>query len=107
MSHTIEQIRSLIREQKVRVSRHGYDELANDGLYFDELLAGFESAVVVEDYPAFVKGPCVLVLQQDSAASPVHVLWGVAAGSTEPAVLVIAYRPDPTRWDADFLRRSQ
>jgi hypothetical protein len=35
----------------------------------------------------------------------VHAVWGIPKGATGPAVLVTAYRPDPSRWSEDFMRR--
>jgi hypothetical protein len=107
MSQILERIRELLREGKVRISVHGYDELANDKLTVDEIMAGVVGAAVVEDYPDFGRGPAVLVLQRDSVDAPVHVVWGIAKGTIEPAVLVTAYRPDLQRWSEDFLRRKQ
>ena len=63
MSETLERIRALIKADEVRISEHGYDELADDYLTARELLNGVRSAEVIEDYPTFPKGPCVLVLQ--------------------------------------------
>jgi uncharacterized protein DUF4258 len=91
---------------EVQISDHGYDELANDGLFIQDILAAVIDAVVIEDYPDYHKGPCVLVRQHDEAGNAIHVVWGIAAKTATPAVLVTAYRPDPDRWSDDFLRRS-
>jgi len=47
----------------------------------------------------------VLVLQFDAARRPIHVVWGIPKGRSDPAVVVTAYRPDPKRWTKDFLKR--
>ena len=49
MSEFIEQVRALIRAGDVRISEHGYDELAEDGLTARELLVGIQETVVVEE----------------------------------------------------------
>jgi hypothetical protein len=105
LSEFIEKVRSLIRAGDVRLSEHGYDELAEDGLTAREVLGGIEEAVVVEEYPDFPKGPCVLLLQKDSAGAPIHVVWGIPKGHDRPVVMVTAYRPDPARWDQSFTQR--
>jgi hypothetical protein len=104
-SQTLATVQILVSQGKLRISEHGYNELAADGLFAGALLDGLDQAEMVEDYPNYPKGPCVLVLQRDSQNAMVHVLWGIAKGTTEPAVLVTAYRPDPNKWDGTFLRR--
>jgi hypothetical protein len=106
MSRTLEHVRVLVEQGDVRVSDHGYDELAADGLSVRECIASIADAKVVEDYPDYAKGPCVLVLQADREGGSIHVLWGIPKGRSSPAVLVTAYRPDPNRWEADLLRRK-
>lgn len=107
MSETLENIRRLIQKGEVRVSEHGYDELSADGLLTREVVVGVVEAIVVEDYPDYPKGPCVLVLQWDKRNQPIHVVWGIPKGHTGPAVLVTAYRPAPELWEDDSIRRRR
>lgn len=105
MSRTLEAVKRLAAAGNVRISEHGYDELAEDRIAARDVISGLANAVVVEDYPEFPKGPTALVLQYDHANEPIHVVWGVPKGHSSPAVLVTAYRPDPRRWSEDFLER--
>lgn len=106
MSRTLERIRELATRREVQISDHGYNELADDNLFVDGILAGLAAAVVVEDYPVYHKGLCVLVLQWDGQDQPIRVVWGIPKDASSPAVVVTAYRPDPARWSEDFLRRK-
>lgn len=106
MSNTLTTIKQLALAGQVRISEHDYDELVDDDLTAREILEGLPHAVLVEDYPGYPKGACVLVLQHDSESAPVHaVCWGIPKGHDTPAVLVTAYRPDPARWNATYMER--
>ena len=105
MSITWTVIQSLVKANNMRISEHAYNELAEDGLFASEVIAGVDAGLVVEDYPTYAKGLCVLVLQKDSGGRPIHALWGVPLGKTEPAVLITVYRPDPMKWTPDNFRR--
>src|SRR4030042_3446791 len=97
MNRIFELILDLIDRKQVLVSDHGYDELAEDDILIREVLDSASEATIVEDYPDYAKGPCVLVLQKDFQGRPIHVVWGISKGYISPAVLVTAYRPDPER----------
>jgi hypothetical protein len=107
MSETLEQIRVLIARGNVKVSDHGYDELAEDDIVVRDVVNNVRDAELLEDYPDFPKGPCILVLQHDSDRRPIHAVWGIPKGETSPAVLVTAYRPDQAKWTDDLRRRKK
>ena len=106
MSETLKRAQRLVAQGEVRISDHGYEEFAADGIVARDVVAGISSALVVEDYPEAARGPSVLVLQHDADGLPIHILWGIPAGKTGPAVVVTGYRPDAERWSEDFLERK-
>ena len=104
MSKTLERVQALGRRGELRVSVHGYEELASDNISVRDAVAGLQDALVIEDYPNYPKGPCVLVLQHDADGLPIHVVWGIPAGKDTPGVLVTSYRPDPEKWSKTWQR---
>jgi hypothetical protein len=104
-STTLEQVKALAARGEVKISSHGYDELAADNIFVNDALVGLDAAIVVEDYPDYAKGPCVLALQKDKMGLPLHLLCGIPKGKVEPAVLITVYRPDPEKWEDDFQTR--
>jgi hypothetical protein len=107
MSDTYKQIATLVKKGNILISNHGYDEMANDGILARDIIFDIENAVLVEDYPDYIKGPCVLLLQKDHDKRPMHVVWGIPKGHSSPAVIVTAYRPDPSQWIDDYTRRRK
>ena len=89
----------------MRISLHGYEELAADTIHVRDDVDGLREAVTVEEYPDFPKGPCVVVLERDRDTLPIHIDRGIPAGQNSPAVLVTGYRPDPEKWDETWQRR--
>ena len=77
MSATFDRVRKLVESGDVRISEHGYDEMHNENILARDVIAGVFNGVVVEDYPAYAKGPCVLVLQSDQDGAPLHIVWGI------------------------------
>ena len=106
MSETFDKVCALVERGEVKVSDHGYDEMSDEDILARDVLAGVSEGIVVEDYPTYAKGPCVLVLQRDRDQRPIHVVWGIPKDLLSPAVVVTAYRPNPDLWSEDFTRRK-
>ncbi|MGI8784966.1 MAG: DUF4258 domain-containing protein [Acidobacteriota bacterium] len=70
-----------------------------------DVLFGMADAVLIEDYPDYFKGSCVLVLQRGQRGHPIHVVWGVPKSAITPAVVVTTYKPEADRWSDDFRTR--
>jgi hypothetical protein len=107
MGDTLQRVRQLVRAGRVKISEHGYDELAVDGISAREIVEGLQDALQIVEYPSFAKGPCVLVRRRDLQGNAVHAVCGIPRNEIAPAVLITAYRPDPERWADDFSRRTK
>src|SRR5258706_6525728 len=107
MSETFQKILNVVEQSRIQVSDNGYHELVDDNILLRDVLASISDAVIIEDYPDYPKGPCVLVLQRDKQGKPIHIVWGISKNNSFCAILVTAYRPDPARWSDDFIRRKK
>jgi hypothetical protein len=105
MSETWRKILDLVARGELVISEHGHDELSDDEIRVRDIVGGVPGAEVLEDYPTYPKGPCVLVLERDRDGRPLHAVWGIPRGAESPAVLITAYRPDTARWSENFRRR--
>jgi Domain of unknown function (DUF4258) len=106
VTETLRRIIALVKAGKVLVTAHGFRRMASRGISADHLAATIDSAELLEDYPDAFAGPSCLVLQSTAAGDPVHVVWGIAKDTDEPAALITAYVPDPAQWSADFRSRK-
>ena len=63
MSATFAKIRVLVHADAIRVSQHALRRLVAHAVSTDDLIAGIDTAEVLEDYPGYHDGPAALVLR--------------------------------------------
>jgi hypothetical protein len=105
MSDIFANVCALVLQDDWRTSDHALQRLDEYDIMASDLADAIDRGVVIEDYPSYHAGPCVLVLQADRRGT-VHALWGLEADTQRPAVLVTVYRPDRARWHEDNRTRK-
>ena len=105
MSELLKFVQMLVPDGNYAITAHAHIELANDSIEQHAALEGVFRARVVEEYPQYHKGPCVLIAQIDDAGQAIHVLWGIPANGETCAYMITAYRPKPEHWTAEFTIR--
>jgi len=70
MSAILDQLRDLASRGEVRISEHGYDELAEDGLSARDVVAGLPDAVFVEEYADYRRDPACSCFSETRRAIP-------------------------------------
>ena len=90
---------------QIRVGAHGWKGLHDDALDIDAVRLSIKlNGIIIEDYPGDIRGPSALVLSFLPDGSPIHSVWAWRNLSDEPFLITI-YRPDASRWSADFRTR--
>jgi len=46
MSKTFEKIKELAKRNEIKVSDHGYDEIAEDGIFIKDIIAGVNNGII-------------------------------------------------------------
>jgi hypothetical protein len=66
MNDFVERIKSLVKQNKFRLSEHADRERENDGLTIADLRKVFDESILIEDYPQDKRGHSCLILGFDS-----------------------------------------
>ncbi len=100
----LENIRRLAATDALRVTRHAQQEMAEDAVILDDVLAVIRSGEIVENYAEHRRGPCCLLLGYTGEGRPLHVV----CTTIQPVlVLITVYEPQAPKWVTPTQRRSR
>lgn len=102
----IEDIIGSIRNNRIRITDHAYEESISDGLDFNGIFFSVFSGEVIEIYDDDRPYPSVLICGKDFSERYIHTVWAYNK-LNKYSVLITVYRPDPERWSEDLRRRKK
>ena len=87
-----------------RVTQHAQQEMVEEEVSLNEVLAALQRGEILEHYPEHRRGACCLVYGFTPAGRPLHIVCTTA----QPLlILVTVYEPKPPKWFTPRERRSQ
>ncbi len=101
-----EYLRTLIREEKYRLTHHAEKERESDKITIKEIEQAFLSqrCEIIEKYPNDPRGESYLILGFTKEQKPIHVVCGIQEENF--LIIITVYRPDPKLW-TDYRRRKE
>ena len=93
----ITDVTDAIREGRVDISFHARRRISERGLSEPDIRHSAVQGEAIEDYPGATPHPACLVFGLTQSNEPLHSVWGYNEDE-RTAILVTAYRPDPSLW---------
>lgn len=94
-------IRVHVAADRVRVTQHAQQEMVEDDIALDAILAALRNPSLIEDYPEHSRGACCLVLVWLHDDRPVNV---VCTTSLPVLVVITVYEPKRPKWSSPTIR---
>ena len=70
----IQQIRQQCRQEKIRLSIHGHQEMVKEDISYNELCEAITEGKVIENYPNHERGPCCLLCGKTEGGRFLHIV---------------------------------
>lgn len=102
---SITEIVEAIRNNRVRITEHAYEEAQIDTLSFEEIFFSLFQGEIIEDYPTDKPYPSCLILGRNFLGEPIHSVWAYNEENLW-VVLITVYRPDTDKW-IDWRKRRK
>jgi len=76
MGNTFDRIKELVSKKEIKISAHGYDEMAEDNIFVKDVIADVFNGIIIENYDKYPKGRVCLFLKKIETTSR-YMLYGV------------------------------
>lgn len=94
-------IRAQVVKRQINFTLHAQQEMTNDSVTVSELLGMLQECIIIEDYPAYRRGPCCLVGGLTPAGRYLHA---VCSTTLPELVIITVYEPKPPKWKTPYQR---
>jgi len=97
-------IKSQVVAGAFRVTQHAQQEMVEEEISLEELLAALRRGEILEYYSEHRRGACCLVHGLTDEGRPLHV---VCTTALPLLILITAYEPRPPKWRTPWEGRTQ
>lgn len=104
LNNILQNIKNHARKENIRITQHGQQEMAEEGINLDDLLEAVSTAEIVENYPEHQRGACCLINGVTTSGENLHIV----CTTSQPVLIVITvYKPKPPKWLTPTQRRQK
>ncbi len=100
----IAEFRSMNQLDKIAVTKHARERLAERGIWMDDIISAISSGEIIKAYLDDKPLPSCLILGKAVSGKALHV---VVSKDIEFIYLITAYFPNPEQWQSDFRTRKE
>ena len=91
----LQRIKAQAAADDLVLTLHAVEEMQDENVVLEEVLAAIVNGVLLENYPTFYKGPCCLVGGLGNRGRYLHV---VCSTSRPKLFIITVYEPKPPKW---------
>ncbi|CDB89343.1 putative uncharacterized protein [Clostridium sp. CAG:253] len=99
----IDILRKMNRPEKIALTKHARERLAERKITIDDIVNGIDTGEVIKQYEDDKPLPSCLVLGLSVNNKYIHI---VVSNDEEYIYIITAYYPDPQLWSEDFKTRK-
>ena len=104
LERTLARIKSQAATGTFRVTQHAQQEMVEEEIQLDEVLAALRRGEILEHYPEHRRGACCLIGGESDQGRPLHI---VCTTGQPLLILITVYEPKPPKWLTPGKRASQ